>query len=586
MISIKIKMGVDIINNFHPGIFLFVIGIFSFIIPNKIGKFVPIGASVVTLISVMILNGSSELHYAVGETILLDLLVIDTLTKSFILIFALIFVVISIFGMDLQTRVERGFSLIYAGGTFGVALAGDYISFIMFWEITLIATFFLVFLGRQKNSSGAAIRYMLVHAFGGNLLLAGVLTKLFQGSFLVGNLVEVSGVIQPQDIGFWLILGGVCINAAVPPFHSWIADAYPEATLTGAVYMASFTTKVAIYAMIRFFAGFEALLWMGVFMAIFAACMAIMENDLRRLLSYHIVSQLGMIVAALSVGSAIGIDGAVAHVFTNIMFKGALLMAAGAVVYSTGKRKISELGGLYKKMPIVAICFLIASLAIAGLPFLNGFASKALIMDALAEDGDSLATLGITLAGIGTLLSITLKINYFVFFGKSDKDIAVKPIPKSMIVGIVLATGLCIVTGIYPDIMYGYLPNATEVNPFTLHHILEYIGIFIGGTIPFAMYIKKMKPHDEITLDFDWFYRKPLPKFIYALSKYIIMIYNGIDKVLLRGIRFFGLRLSDPYQWTDNPNVSFENEDRTIGSLIGIIFILIGLLYFVFLIIK
>jgi len=143
--------------------------------------------------------------------------------------------------------------------------------------------------------------------------------------------------------GYWLVFIGVAVNAAIPPLHTWVADAYPESTPAGTVYMGSFTTKVAIYALIRLFAGTEWLVIVGGLMAVFGACMALIENDLRKLLSYHIVSQLGMMVAGLATGLAVGIDGAALHAAFNILYKGVLLMAAGAVFVATGKKKISEL---------------------------------------------------------------------------------------------------------------------------------------------------------------------------------------------------------------------------------------------------
>jgi multicomponent Na+:H+ antiporter subunit D len=557
------KMNVDL----HPGLIMMVCGLLTAVLPEKARKAMTITGPVLAFLAFLTLDGQSTLKYSFMNR-QVELINFDGLATAFMLVFCVIAVLNAVYSLTLQDKFEAGMSMLYAGSAMSVVLAGDLISFIFFWEISAFASTYLIYARHCRKSSRAAFRYILIHSFGGNMLLVGIIMQLLSHG---SDIVNISGT---HDMAFWFILIGIGINAAIPPLNGWLADAYPEATVTGTLYMGSYTTKAAIYALIRFFAGTEMLIWIGAFMAIYAACMAIMENDIRRLLSYHIISQLGMMVTSLAVGSQMGIDGASAHAATNIIFKGVILMGAGAVIVSTGRSKITELGGLAKKMPVVAVCFLISSLAIAGLPFLSGFASKALIMEGLHRGGYDLAAVLLSVAGVGTLLSITLKINYFVFFGKTDLDVEAEPVPVSMQIAMICGTAISVITGVRPQILYSFTAYGSNVDPFTLPHIMEYVAIFIGGSIPFFIYLKRMKPHDDLTLDFDWFFRKPFNAFIMWLSKVIYAFMDVCDRSSLSFVQYIGSRFANPYLWTMDShsvkirNMSFENEDRTIGGVI------------------
>ncbi len=550
-------------HSLHPGLILIVTGLLAFVLPQKVRQIVSLAGPVLALWAVWMLNAGSvmEFHFAGGIT--MELLHADILAKAFGLIFCIIAVIAGIYSFDAVDRGEKAAALIYAGSSLGVVFAGDWISLICFWEVMAVASWYLVWVGRTQRAKRASYRYLVMHFFGGNMLLVGAIILCADGNFDLQLLTGETGA------GYWLVLIGVAVNAAIPPLHTWVADAYPESTPAGTVYMGSFTTKVAIYALIRLFAGTEWLVIVGGLMAVFGACMALIENDLRKLLSYHIVSQLGMMVAGLATGLAAGIDGAVLHAAFNILYKGVLLMAAGAVFVATGKRKISELGGLYRKMPVTAVCFLIASLSIAGMPLLNGFVSKGLIMDALHD-----YTIGywlVMLAGIGTWLSITMKINYFVFFGKAENDVACKKVPAYMNIAIVLGAALCVITGVLPDLGYSLMPNQTVGHPFTAHHILEYIGLFIGATIPFVLLIKKMAPHDYLSLDFDWFYRKPLADVVFGLSKGIHHVFVICQNTANEVTETVKLLLNDPAQVLYNATHWHKDEEEMpIGNFVWV----------------
>ena len=558
-----------ILNMIHPAFIMIIMGVVVLCLPKKAAGWCYVLAPIAALASIFTLNSKSTFVYKVASGLKLNLVHFDSLAFVFLLAFCIIAVIATIYSAKAETNAEKAAGLIYAGCNMGVILAADCLSLIVFWELAAISSAYLVYCKRDRESERAMFRYILVHAFGGAMLLAGLLSYMFNYGNSLENITSIAGTGT-----FWVIFIGVAVNAAVPPISSWLPDAYPESTFGGTVFLGSYTTKAAIYLMIRLFAGTEWLVWVGAFMAVYGILMALLENDLRRLLSYHIISQLGYMVAALAMGGVLGVGGAAAHAFANIMYKGVLLMVAGAVIFATGKRKISELSGLGKQMPLEAICFLIASLAISGVPFLNGFASKALVMTAVEEGGYTVAFWMLTAASIGTWLSVTLKINWFAFWKPTDEPTEVKPVPLNMKVGIVLGTVICIITGLVPKVLYVLLPGRVELNPFTLARIFEYIVLFIGATIVFYILRKKMAPHDELSLDFDWFYRIVLNKFILAISKALYAIFDWCGNASVNGVRKVSALMSDPYLITEKSHfeniteMSLNNKDKRVGDIV------------------
>ena len=530
------------LSNLHPGLILILFGIVIMLAPEKLRKVLMIAGPLLAAAIAMGLGEDSGMCIEIVPGITLQLLHVDRLAKMFLIIFAVASLIGAVYSLNSKSRFETGFEAVYAGSSMGAVLAGDWISLIVFWEIMAAASWLIIMSANTERASKAGFRYIMVHLLGGNLLLAGIIMKVAGGS------MDITYLTGTGDAAFWLIFLGVAVNAAIPPLNSWVSDAYPEAPMGGTVYMASFTTKVGMFYIIRLFAGTEFLLWVGVFMAIYGASMALIENDLRRLFSYHIVSQLGYIVAAAAVGGALGIDGAAAHTFNNILYKGVLFMCCGAVITATGKRRISDLSGLYRKMPLTSICFLIASLSIAGFPLLNGFVSKSLIMNAMAEGGYHAAEILLMVASVGTLLSIALKVNYFVFFGKADGGterntvLEVKPVPLNMKIAMVMGTAGCVIIGVMPDLLYGLTPFGSDGHPFTVDHVTQYIELFSAATLAFVMYIRHMAPHVAITLDFDWFYRKPLAAAVRWTSGVVSGLFEScgrlVSKLVTAGSRY------------------------------------------------
>jgi len=302
------------------------------------------------------------------------------------------------------------------------------------------------------------------------------------------------------------MLIGLCLNAAVPPFSAWLSDAYPGASVTGSVYLTTYTTKTAVFVLALVFAGEEILVWAGAIMALYGVIFATMENDIRRLLAYHIISQVGYMVCGVGLGSELAIDGASAHAFSHILYKALLFMGAGAVIQATGRRRMTELGGLHKSMKLVLVLYLVAGFSISGVPLFNGFVSKSLIISASAELHRPVIELMLVLASVGTFFSTTLKIPYYAFFGK-DRGLKPKPLPKNMYWAMGLVAGLCLFFGVAPGVLYDILPYQSDYHPFTLDHLVGSAQILLTTALAFILMAKKLGGHHTYTLDTDWIYR-------------------------------------------------------------------------------
>lgn len=503
-------------NLLHPGFILIFVGFIAMVLPKMLRRIVlAVGPLFAFYAAVNMEIGTDLSIEFFGTGYQLGYMYVDKLSYIFCMIFALMACIGGIYSCHNENRMEALSSMSYAGCALGVTLAKDWLTLIFFWEALAITSMFLIWCRNKPESRRAGFRYVLVHMFGGNLLLLGMFLKLGQGESLVVNLAQGA-----HDAAFWAILIGVAVNAAIPPVNAWLVDAYPEGTITGSVFLSSFTTKVAVYALIRIFAGTDFLMGLGCFMAIYGAAYAIMENDMRRLLGYHIISQVGFMVAGVGVGTAMALNGAAAHAFSHILYKSLLFMCAGAIIYATGIRKINQLSGMAKKMPFVSFCFFVAAFSISGVPLFNGFISKTITIAAASAAGYDWVYNLLELASIGTFLSITLKMGYFIFLRDTDNNVELKNhLPKNMYAAMGIGAALCFFYGVYPDLLYRYLPfGAPGYEPFTAAHILSYIEILLVTMIPFMMFLPRMEPHTAISLDTDWLYRKPLYSLISLLS--------------------------------------------------------------------
>ncbi len=420
------------------------------------------------------------------------------------LVFAYIFLIMGFLG-NLYALQEKSKSFhvaatLYVASSLGVVLAGDLLTLFIFWELAAVSATFLVWNRNRVASFGASLRYLLVHLAGGLSLFAGVAMIAALSGDLSFNRIAL-------DRAGWLIFLAFALNAAIPPLNAWLPDAYPESTPWGGVYLSAFTTKAAVYALARGFAGADFLVWLGAFMALYGVIFAVLENDIRRLLSYHIISQVGYMVCGVGLGTDLGLNGASAHAFCHILYKGLLFMAAGAVVYATGKSKLTELGGLLRPMPLTFIFYNVGALSISGAPLFNGFVSKSMVVTAVIEEHRGWIELLLLAASMGTFLHTGLKLPYFTFQGKLGASPARKP-SWNMNLAMAIASFLCLLIGVYPDLLYRFLPFEVDYVPYTARHVSESLQILLGTAVGFLLLIGKLGGEPSITLDTDWFYRK------------------------------------------------------------------------------
>lgn len=427
---------------------------------------------------------------------------VDRLSLVFGWIFSIAGLVGGIYALHLKDTGQQVAALLYIGAALGAVFAGDLFTLFVFWEVMAVASAGLVWARRNEDSYRSGMRYIYVHLFGGSLLLAGILLHLAETGSLAFDAFSV------QSTATWLILLGFCLNAAVPPLHAWLADAYPRATVTGAVFMSAYTTKTAVYTLARGFPGWEILVIVGVAMALYGVVYAVLADDIRRLLAYHIVSQVGYMVAGVGLGSEMGINGATAHAFTHILYKGLLFMGAGAVLYSTGRSKLSELGGLAKYMPWTVALYMVGAFSISGFPLFSGFVSKAVTVDAAELLGRDLVFLLLYLASIGTFLHTGLKLPYFTWWGPK-REYDPRPLPWNMVAAMGVAAALNLFLGLFPQTLYAILPYSLDYEPYTYSHVLKSVQLLGFTFVAFWLLRGKLGGERLIALDTDWFYRRP-----------------------------------------------------------------------------
>lgn len=495
----------------HPALIL-IAG--SFILPfirEPFRKIFLCAVPVLTFLDVLYLNFHPGVHGVVnfmGDWTL-TFGRVDSLSMVFGFIMALMAIIGTVYGLHVKDNWQHIAAWFYVSGSLGTIYCGDYLVLFLFWEMMAFASTFLVWFNKQEGALAAGYRYLLVHTFGGVLLLLGFVLR-YQAT---GDLSFVLLDEHNTQLYTWLIMAGLMLNAAVVPLHSWLPDAYSKATVTGAVFMCAFTTKTAVYTLARAFAGFDILIFLGVAMAIYGIIYALMENDIRRLLGWEIISQVGYMVTGVGIGTALAINGTCAHAFAHILYKGLLFMATGAVIYSTGKCKFTELGGLYKKMPVTLFFLVIGGVSVSAFPFFSGFVTKSMIITASFEEHMLITGFLLTFVSVGTFLAAGLRLPYLLFFGKSrcseeTMQLAQDP-PWNMRAAMAAAGFLCLLVGIYLPFLYNMLPNSgVEFHPYTSTHLSETLQILAFTGVVFYFFKDKIGAKATISLDLDWFYRK------------------------------------------------------------------------------
>ena len=446
---------------------------------------------------------------------------VDALSWPFVLVFHIAAILSSIYSLHANDLKQQLAGLVYAGSGIAAACAGDLISLFVFWELTAISSVFLIWASDTRASYRSGMRYLIIQVGSGVLLLSGAIVQFVETKSIA--FVAMSSDGTPLSTGAWLILAAFGIKAAFPLMHNWLQDAYPQATVTGTVFLSAFTTKLAIYALARGFAGFDLLLSIGCVMTLFPILFAVIENDLRRVLSYSLNNQLGFMVVGIGIGTELAINGTVAHAFCHIIYKALLFMSMGAVLFRGGTCKGTELGGLHKSMPWTTVFCIVGAGAISGFPLLSGFVSKSMIISAAGEEHLLWVWVTLLIASAGVMEHSGIKIPFFAFFAH-DSGKRVEEAPVNMLIAMGCAAALCLGLGIAYPMLYRILPHNTSdypYLPYTVPHVVTQLQLLAFAALAFVFLIKfKLYPAEEraTILDSDWFYRKLAPKLVLAVG--------------------------------------------------------------------
>ncbi len=413
-------------------------------------------------------------------------------------------------------------AMVYAGSALGAVFAGDFITLFIFWELLAISSAFLVWARQSERSYATGFRYLIIHVISGVLLLSGALMLAHEtGSIEFGHI----GLAGTGAAG-WILLLSFGIKAGFPLLHNWITEAYPESTPTGTVFLSAFTTKVAVYALARSFVGTDVLIYIGTAMTFFPIFYAVLENDLRRVLGYSMINQIGFMVAGIGIGTSMAVNGAVAHAFADVIFKGLLFMSMGAVMTMTGRTKGTDLGGIYKTMPFTAGLCIVGASAISAFPLFSAFVTKSMIMVAAIEEHHYVVWLFMLFASAGVLEHAGIKIPFFSFFAH-DSGIRAKEPPRNMLIAMSIGAVLCVLIGVFPTQFYTLLPYEMDYHPYDLRHVVTQLQLLAFGALGFITLVKSGVYPDEkraIHVDAEWFYRKAGPWLVGSVGRAVTRV--------------------------------------------------------------
>ncbi len=518
---------------FNPGFLILISGILLLFFPIRIRRHICLFMPLIFIIHVWIIPGTASIAFKFMGIQLMPLY-IHPYTKIFASAFIIALFAGSLFGLLQANIKELSAAFVSAGCAVGITFSGDLVTFALFWEIMMLSSVILIWSAGTRASGAAGIRYLYLHLISGAILITGAVLYIYMNSNYGITQVNLEFLINEKNIGLWMVLVGVLVNAAAPPFSAWLPDSYPSASPFASVFLSAFTTKTAVFILITVFAGAEVLIYVGLVMVIYGIIYALMENDIRRILSYSVINQVGFMVCGAGIGGTLALNGAATHAFCHIMYKALLFMSAGAVIHMTDKNKCTQLGGIYRSMKFTTIFALIGAAAISSFPFTSGYVSKALITNAAAA-ADLTFVWYILLAGAaGVFLHAGIKYPWFVFFNR-DSGLRPKDPPMNMLASMGFLAALCIIPGLFPSTIYFMLPDGFSYQPYSIAGVAQQIQLLIFSGIAFFVLLPFMKRTETVSLDFDWVYRIVLKKLILVLSSFYDYILE-LEEILLNKV--------------------------------------------------
>ena len=506
-----------------PGLILVLGGLLLPLVPMRLRGVLMLALPVLGFLQLLVIPHDASFTVGIfGLT--LELIRVDRLSLIFGYIFYLAAFLAGIYALGLKETGQQVAALVYSGSAIAALFAGDLLTLFVYWELTAISSVFLIWASRTEAAYRSGLRYLIIQVGSGVILLAGIAVHYAETRSIAFDHLGLS------SFGTALIFIAFGIKCAFPLLHNRLQDAYPEATITGTVFLSAFTTKLAVYALARGFAGEESLIWIGAVMTTFPIFYAVIENDLRRVLAYSLNNQLGFMVVGIGVGTQLSLDGTAAHAFCHILYKALLFMSIGAVLFRTGTAKASELGGLYKSMPLTAAFCIVGAASISAFPLFSGFVSKSLIMSATAENGYVWVWFMLLFASAGVVEHAGIKVPFFAFFGH-DSGRRVPEAPLSMLIAMGITAFLCIAIGIWPSALYAILPFASDYSPYTASHVVTQMQLLLLAILGVAVLMRTgLYPAEQrsINLDFDWVYRRALPAMIAPVFNHGARIWNTL----------------------------------------------------------
>jgi len=278
-------------------------------------------------------------------------------------------------------------------------------------------------------------------------------------------------------------------------------------------------------------------------MTMFPIFFAVIENDLRRVLAYSLINQIGFMVCGIGLGTALAINGAIAHAFNDVVFKGLLFMTMGAVLFRTGKINGSELGGLYKSMPFTTGFCIVGAASISAFPLFSGFVSKSMVMVAALEEHHPVVWLALLFASAGVFHHAGIKIPFFAFFSH-DSGIRTQEAPRNMLIAMGLAAAICIFNGSWPWGLYNLLPFPVDYAPYSWEHVLTQSQLLFFSALAFCwLKLSGLYPPElpGTNIDAEWSYRRALPVMVrWILSVGGAIRLDALDRFQRRMERFLG----------------------------------------------
>ncbi|MGE3710195.1 MAG: Na(+)/H(+) antiporter subunit D [Hyphomicrobiaceae bacterium] len=487
----------------NPGLLMIAAGLLVVLLPRILRQAVALGAPAIgaaVLFSTPI--GAQSVVNVFGYQLML--LRLDALAFPFVLIFLIAAALCAVYALHQDDRLQDSAALIYAGAAIGAVLAGDLATLFIYWELTTISSVFLILASGTERAYRASMRYLVWQIGSGVILLAGILMQWRATGSLAFETMTLG------SMATWFIFIAFGIKCAFPLLHNWLQDAYPEATVTGTVVLSVFTTKLAVYTFARAFPGESLLIPIGAAMTCFPVFFAVIENDLRRVLSFSLNNQLGFMLVGIGIGSDIAINGAISHAFAHILYKSLLFMSMGAVLYRVGTVKASELGGLYRSMPWTTVFCIIGAISIAGFPLTSGFVTKNLTLAAAENAGLYITWLLLVFASAGVMEHSGIKVPFFAFFNH-DAGHRVKEAPFNMLVAMGIAAAACIFIGVFPSTLYSIMPYPVTKSPYGIESVITKTQLLVYSVLAFGVLVRTglyVKEIPSTNLNTDWFYRK------------------------------------------------------------------------------